>query len=220
MAFAVTALTAREGYNVMISNTGCTAYNVLHDLKKHQDDTTAVAINPKMLDEVIVCDRKKRKTKFGGNGIKIPGGVTSWERNNIGSEVGYVIKSERLFEVSEISFSVLQNSLKGAKAGINLYIIDNGTFVNVLQNPIYIYIPISDNKQEFCIVPDERIVIGSGEYYLSLMLVDYDRTTCKESEKMLFPLYLKKSYIRNSGKDGLKKISVGLGIEAKGFEYR
>ena len=41
-----------------------------------------------------------------------------------------------------------------------------------------------------------------------------------EKDIMLFPLYLKESYIRNSPVDIPEKIPVNLGLEIKGYEYR
>lgn len=75
-----------------------------------------------------------------------------------------------------------------------------------------------NGKQKINVTVDEKIPLEAGRYFVSVMLVDYARHA--NAGHILFPLYLKSSYIRNGVMDELESIPVNMGLTVKGVEYR
>lgn len=181
-----------------------------------------VTMQPKFLKELTVYDGKRKKAKLSDGGMKIAGGVIQLSTEKLGYEVGSIMKVKRIFEVEEILFSTVSNSIENAKLSINIYSIDESesNFSNVLHHPVYVEIPVSDKKHEHVITAKENIVLAPGRYYVALKFVDGNKPA-GEDGKMQFPLYLiSSSYIRNSPVDIPEKVPVNLGLEITGYEYR
>ena len=80
---------------------------------------------------------------------------------------------------------------------------------------------MNESKQEINIELDESILVEQGRYFVSIKFVDYDRSAPgSEAGRIYFPLYLKKSYIRNGIMDTPESIAVNMGLAVKGYEYR
>lgn len=186
------------------------------------DRSIPVVMQARKLDEVVVYGGKKKKGRLAGRGMRIPGAATMWSTAGVGSEIGSMIETEKMFEVKEIAFKVRSNSIEGARLRINIYNEKNG-FQNVLHSPIYIIIPVSGKKQEFNVAVNGDIIMEPGKYFVSVMFVDYDREAmaCSTDEgRICFPLYLKDSYRRNGVMGELESISVNMGLAVRGNEYR
>ena len=190
-------------------------------LYRNNREALIVTMQPKFLKELTVYDGKRKKAKLSDGGMKIAGGVIQLSTEKLGYEVGSIMKVKRIFEVEEILFSTVSNSIENAKLSINIYSIDESesSFINVMHHPIYVDIPVSEKKSEHVITANESISLFPGRYYVALKFVDGKKQTTKDS-KILFPLYLKSSYIRNGATDTPEKIPVNLGLEIKGYEYR
>ena len=63
---------------------------------------------------------------------------------------------------------------------------------------------VSEKKSEHVITANESISLSPGRYYVALKFVDEKKQTTKDG-KILFPLYLKSSYIRNGATDTPEK---------------
>ena len=182
----------------------------------------------KELNELVVIAGKKKHKKLLGTGMKISGGATSFTPDKIGYEVGSIIKTKHPFEIEEIRFNVLSNSIEGAILGVEIYSIENG-FTKRLPNPLLTEIP-NGKKQDICIVPERRIILEPGEYFVAIRFVDcsenskrncyQEKENYKELEKMLLPLYIKNSYIRNGCNEELEKCRINIGLKVKGIEYK
>ena len=184
---------------------------------------TVITMRAKALHEVVVYDGEKRRATLAGNGMHIPGAATMWSVVNIGCEIGSVIETDKVFEVREIKFKVRSNNIHGAKFSVNIYKTDEASseFHNTLCTPVYIDIPVNESKQEINIELDESILVEQGRYFVSIKFVDYDRSAPgSEAGRIYFPLYLKKSYIRNGIMDTPESIAVNMGLAVKGYEYR
>lgn len=180
-----------------------------------------VTMRPKQLQELTVYDGKRKKARLSNRGMKVAGGVTQWTTEKLGYEIGSIINVKRVFEVKEILFSTVLNSIENARLSINIYLMDEteSDFGNVIHHPIYVDIPVSEKKNEHVIVVKENIFLEPGRYYVAVKFVDGKKQTDKR-DVMLFPLYLKGSYIRNSPVNIPEKIPVNLGLVIKGYEYR
>ena len=182
----------------------------------------------KELNELVVIAGKKKHKKLLGTGMKIPGGVTSFTPDKTGYEVGSVIKTKHPFEVEEIRFDVLTNSIDGAILGVEVYSIENG-FRRILPQPLLTKIPEGE-KQDISIIPKSRIILEPGEYFVAIRFVDCSEDSkrfCtesqqnyKEKERILLPLYIKNSYIRNGSSEELEKCKINVGLKVKGIEYK
>lgn len=188
---------------------------------RNNGEALIVTMQPKMLKELTVYDGKRKKARLSNRGMKVAGGVTQWTTEKLGYEIGSIINVKRVFEVEELLFSTVLNSIENARLSINIYMMDEteSNFSNVMHHPIYVDIPVSEKKNEHVIAVKENIFLEPGQYYVAVKFVDGKKLTDK-SDVMLFPLYLKESYIRNSPVDIPEKIPVNLGLEIKGYEYR
>ena len=182
----------------------------------------------KELNELVVIAGKKKHKKLLGTGIRISGGATSLTPDRTGYEVGSIIKTKHPFEIEEIMFDVLSNSIEGAILGVEIYSIGNG-FTRILPQPLSTKIP-NGEKLNIGITPDNRIILEAGEYFVAIRFVDcsenskrncsQEKKNYKELEKMLFPLYIKNSYIRNGCNEELEKCRINIGLKVKGREYK
>lgn len=190
-------------------------------LYRNSRESLIVTMQPKQLQELTVYDGKRKKARLSNKGMKVAGGVTQWTTEKLGYEIGSIINVKRVFEVEELLFSTVLNNIENARLSINIYLMDEteSNFSNVMHHPIYVDIPVSEKKNEHVIAVKENIFLEPGQYYVAVKFVDGKKLTDK-SDVMLFPLYLKESYIRNSPVDIPEKIPVNLGLEIKGYEYR
>ena len=188
---------------------------------RNNGEALIVTMQPKILKELTVYDGKRKKARLSNRGMKVAGGVTQWNTEKLGYEIGSIINVKRVFEVEEILFSTVLNSIENARLSINIYLMDEteSNFSNVMHHPIYVDISVSEKKNEHVIALKENIFLEPGRYYVAVKFVDGKKQTDKR-DIMLFPLYLKESYIRNSPVDIPEKIPVNLGLEIKGYEYR
>ena len=190
-------------------------------LYRNNREALIVTMQPRELQELTVYNGKRKKAKLTNRGMRFVGGVTQWTTEKLGYEIGSIIDVKRVFEVEEILFSTVLNNIENARLSINIYMIDEteSDFSNVMHHPIYVDIPVNEKKSEHVIAVKENIFLESGRYYVAVKFVDGKKHTDKR-EVMLFPLYLKSSYIRNSPIDIPEKIPVNLGLEIRGYEYR
>lgn len=188
---------------------------------RNNGEALIVKMQPKILKELTVYDGKRKKARLSNRGMKVAGGVTQWTTEKLGYEIGSIINVKRVFEVEELLFSTVLNNIENARLSINIYLMDEteSNFSNVMHHPIYVDIPVSEKKNEHVIAVKENIFLEPGRYYVAVKFVDGKKQTDKK-DIMLFPLYLKGSYIRNSPVDIPEKIPVNLGLEIKGYEYR
>ena len=190
-------------------------------LYRNNREALIVTMQPRELQELTVYNGKRKKAKLTNRGMRFAGGVTQWTTEKLGYEIGSIIDVKRVFEVEEILFSTVLNNIENARLSINIYMIDEteSDFSNVIHHPIYVDIPVNEKKSEHVIAVKENIFLEPGRYYVAVKFVDGKKQTDKR-EVMLFPLYLKSSYIRNSPVDFPEKIQVNLGLEIRGYEYR
>ena len=190
-------------------------------LYRNNGEALIVTMQPRELQELTVYNGKRKKAKLAGRGMRFAGAVTAWTAEKTGYEIGSIIDVKHAFEVEEFVFSTIRNSVENARLSVNIYSIDEteSSFINVMHHPVYVNIPISDKKSEHVITANESISLFPGRYYVALKFVDGKKQTTKDG-KILFPLYLKSSYIRNGATDTPEKIPVNMGLMIKGYEYR
>ena len=188
---------------------------------RNNGEALIVTMQPKMLKELTVYDGKRKKARLAGRGMRFAGAVTAWTAEKTGYEIGSIIDVKHAFEVEEFVFSTIRNSVENARLSVNIYSINEtvSSFINVMHHPIYVDIPVSEKKSEHVITANESISLFPGRYYVALKFVDGKKQTTKDG-KILFPLYLKSSYIRNGATDTPEKIPVNMGLMIKGYEYR
>lgn len=180
-----------------------------------------IGLEYKALDSLVVFDGKRKKAKLINKGMRVAGAATSYDVNSLGNEVGSIISTKNAFEVEEIKFTVLSNKINDAKLSVSIYSMDEekGEFHNRIHRPIYADIAVSNSKKEYCISPQETIILDAGEYFVAVKLVD-GKSDNHMHEKMLLPLYLKKSYIRKGATEYPEKIPVNIGLQIKGSEIK
>ncbi len=189
---------------------------------------------PDTLEKVTIYGGKKRHKKLLGKGQRVPGGRTVWTPDKVGAEIGSIIKVEHPFEVEEIIFGTLGNSIDSLKLEIEIRSTDN-LYHSLLDHPLSVKIP-KGRKQKFHITPDKQLIIEPGEYFIAVLFSDCAATTKARwqsntdynrqekykmsKESIQFPLYLKKSYVRENKEAEIESIPVNLGLKIRGVEYR
>lgn len=173
------------------------------------------------LAPAIVVDGNVKIKKLVGSGSRIAGGIGIISAESIGKEIGSVITVKRDFKVNSIDFTILKNSLENCKGDLRIYsILPEDNLDCILQMSIIQSIPISEEKSRYNIIPQEEIQLQPGRYYISFSINEIDTningkdTTGKE---IVFPLYMKKSFVRKSNSSKLEMIGFNIGITLKGI---
>lgn len=173
------------------------------------------------LAPAMVMDSDTKVKNLVGSGSRVPGGIGIISAENIGNEIGSVITVKKDFEVISISLTTLKNSLENCKGDLKIYAISPDENLDcILQIPIIQNIPVTDDKSIYNIIPQEEIKLQPGRYYVSFSIneidtgIDNDNTSEKE---MVFPLYMKRSYVRTSRSSNLEKIGFNIGIILRGI---
>lgn len=174
------------------------------------------------IDEVMVLGGRK---KLSNRGMRIPSAVCTLTPDKIGAEVGSKIEVNRLIEVKEFVFATQKNDIPGLRLSIEVYNIDDAdsSLCNVLTHPLYVDIPVSRKKIEHSIIPQERILLNSGSYFVAVRFVDCDESVRWQKEENIikpsvcFPLFLKDSYKRENIYEKPEQISFNIGMSIIGF---
>jgi len=173
------------------------------------------------LAPAMVVDGNVKVRKLVGSGARVAGGVGVISSESIGKEIGSIITVKKDFEVISIDLTILKNSFENCKGDLKIYTIqDNDNLDYILQIPIIQSIPVTDDKSIYNIIPQEEIKLQPGRYYVSFSINKIGSGINKEdtSEKeIIFPLYMKRSYIRTSGSSKLEKRGFNIGITLKGL---
>ena len=184
------------------------------------EDVVVVLSENELSPAVFIGGNTKEKYLLRA-GTRIPGGAGDFYRPDgvtKGYELGSVAKTRKPFLVKNVLFSILSNHIPGCLAAINIYRIEGEPeeFVNILHKPIYVHVPLFDEKQDFDVEPEESILLEPGRYFISFALVDCDPSAMH----LLVPLYFKSSYQRFSPLSELTPFPVNIGIAVKGLEYQ
>jgi len=169
----------------------------------------------------MVVDGDVKVRKLVGSGARVAGGVGVISSESIGKEIGSIITVKKDFEVISIDLTILKNNLESCKGDLKIYDLqDDESLKCLFQIPIVQNIPISEDKMIYNVIPKEHIKLQPGRYYVSFSInkigsgINKDDTSEKE---IIFPLYMKRSYIRTSGSSKLEKIGFNIGITLKGL---
>ena len=165
------------------------------------------------LTEVVV-GKKNKPQKIAGKAISGPVASFRGKGKVDGTEWGPVFKSKKDYVISDILLTIKGISYQWCVLSFNIYEIQGGKFVKILNKPIYHRIEKSDGKQRLDIQPEETIVLrGKRKYYISVMVVDSDRYGILEMQSQF-----KTSYARSITKGKKRKLPIGPAIMVQGYE--
>ena len=149
--------------------------------------------------------------------------------DKVGYEVGSALSVKHPFEVEEIEFFIISNSIRNVKLQVAIY--SDSTFTKALNHPILVNIP-KGNRQTIVAKPTERILLQSGDYIVAITFVHCDEETQQQwinsdqwdgqtryqmmKQSIQFPLYLKAGYIRSTSTDTFEKCPANIGLKVKG----
>ena len=185
------------------------------------------ATDTKPLEEVVVLGGKQKT--LSSRGTRIPGAVSMLTPDKVGYEVGSALSVKHPFEVEEIEFFIISNSIRNVKLQVAIY--SDSTFTKALNHPILVNIP-KGNRQTIVAKPTERILLQSGDYIVAITFVHCDEETQQQwtnsdqwdgqtryqmmKQSIQFPLYLKAGYIRSTSTDTFEKCPANIGLKVKG----
>jgi len=162
----------------------------------------------------VVVGKKNKPQKIAGKAISGPVASFRGKGKIDGAEWGPVFKSKKDYVISDILLTIKGISYQWCVLSFNIYEIQGGKFVNILNKPIYHRIDKSNGKQRLDIQPEETIVLrGKRKYYISVMVVDSDRYGILDMQSQF-----KTSYARNSTKGKKRKLPIGPAIMVQGYE--
>ena len=185
------------------------------------------ATNARQLQEVVVLGGKQKT--LSSRGTRILGAVSMLTPDKVGYEVGSVLSVKHPFEVEEIEFFIISNSIRNVKLQVAIY--RDGTFTEVLGHPIVVDIP-EGNRQRIVATPAERTLLQPGDYIVAITFAHCDEETQQQwansdqwdgqtryqmmKQSIQFPLYLKAGYIRSTSTDTFEKCPTNIGLKVKG----
>ena len=185
------------------------------------------ATDTKPLEEVVVLGGKQKT--LSSRGTRILGAVSMLTPDKVGYEVGSVLSVKHPFEVEEIEFFIISNSIRNVKLQVAIY--RDGTITEVLGHPIVVDIP-EGNRQRIVATPAERTLLQPGDYIVAITFVHCDEETQQQwansdqwdgqtryqmmKQSIQFPLYLKAGYIRSTSTDTFEKCPANIGLKVKG----
>ena len=189
------------------------------------------ATDTKPLEEVVVTDSKQKHKTLSNRGTRILGAISTLTPNKVGYEVGSALKVKHPFEVEEIEFFIISNSIRDVTLQVAIY--RDSTFTEVLSQPIFVNIP-EGNRQKVVAKPTERILLQPGDYIVSIGLADCNGETQQQwanrdqwdgqthfqmmtKQSLQFPLYFKAGQIRSNPDDAFEKCPTNIGIKVRGI---
>ena len=183
--------------------------------------------NARQLQEVVVLGGKQKT--LSSRGTRILGAVSILTPDKVGYEVGAALSVKHPFEVEEIEFDIISNSIRDVTLQVAIY--RDSTFTEVLSHPILVNIP-KGNRQTIVAKPTERILLQSGDYIVAITFAHCDEETQQQwansdqwdgqtryqmmKQSIQFPLYLKAGYIRSTSTDTFEKCPTNIGLKVKG----
>ena len=190
------------------------------------------ATDTKQLQEIVVMGGKHKT--LSNRGTRILGAIHMLTPDKVGYEEGSALKVKHPFEVEEIEFFIISNSIKDVTLQIAIY--RDSTFTEVLSQPIFVNIP-EGNRQTVVAKPTERILLQPGDYIVSIGLADCNGETQQQwansdqwdgqtryqmmtKQSLQFPLYFKAGQIRSNPDDAFEKCPTNIGIKVRGIAAR
>lgn len=184
----------------------------------------------KPLQEVVVTGSKQKNKTLSNRGTRILGAIHMLTPDKIGYEVGSAISVKHPFEVEEIEFFIISNSIRNVKLQVAIY--RDGTFTEMLGHPIVVDIP-EGNRQRIVATPAECTLLEPGDYIVAIGFADCDEKTQQQwvnsdqwdgqkrymmatQQSLQFPLYLKAEQIRSNPNDAFEKCPTNIGLKIKG----
>ena len=192
------------------------------------------ATDTKPLEEVVVIGSKQKHKTLSNRGTRILGAISTLTPDKVGYEVGSALSAKQPFEVEEIEFFIISNSIRDVTLQVAIY--RDSTFTEVLSQPIFANIP-EGNRQTVVAKPTERILLQPGDYIVSIGLADCDGETQQQwansdqwdgqkryqmmtKQNLQFPLYFKAGQIRSNPDDTFEKCPTNIGLKVKGVIHK
>lgn len=204
-----------------------------------QAEDIVIILQEQELSPAVFIDGKTKEKYLLKPGAKVLGnmGIISLALRNehpSGKEIGSVAQARKPFLVKDIFLSIHSNHIPDCVASVNIYRIEGKkeSFVNILHNPLYFDVAVSNEPQHFHLEPEETLLLEPGKYFISFQIVDCDEDAllaflAKPQEEqgfwemtMDFDIHLKSSYIREVALGEMKHSPVNIGIAVKGVEYQ
>lgn len=192
------------------------------------------ATDTKQLREVVVTGNKQKHKTLSNRGTRILGAISTLTPDKVGYEVGSALRVKHPFEVEEIEFFIISNSIKDVTLQIAVY--RDSTFTEALSHPIMVNIPVG-NRQRIVATPTERTLLEPGDYIIGVTFASCDAETQQQwinsdqwdgqthylmmtQHSLQFPLYMKAQQIRSNSDDAFEKCPTNIGLKVRGTLYR
>lgn len=175
------------------------------------------------IDEVVVRPGKARHKRLSGTGFQFGSnslGVRSdsssaHPTSDLGAELGTLVEVKYDFAIEHVHFAVKKCSDTTWVLRFNIYAVEDGKFTNLIREPLYFRFPLIRREHLVQAALPHQLVLTPGTYFVALEFVELG-----EDLSLLFPLYIRSSYIRHSSMGEWEKCPVNIGLVVEGVEYR
>lgn len=185
----------------------------------------------RLLQEVVVLGDKYKQRCLTSRGTRMPGAVSMFTPDRVGYEVGSALSVKRPFEVQEITFDILSNTIKDVTLQIAIYRDSDHSVM--LNHSILVDIPEGE-KLTVMGTLTESILLEPDEYVVAITFVDCDAEVKRQwtnqkqwdsqtrykmmKQNISFPLYLKAGSIRSTTTEAFEKSPANIGLKVKGIK--
>ena len=160
---------------------------------------------------------KQKYDRLVSKGARMPIAEVSFEEGSKLKYLGSVVECSDPFEVSKFSLTVHKCLTEQAVFKLTFRKIEaDGTHQELLETPLLFSMTKSAEKAEYYVTPEEKITLATGTYYIGIALLD----ATGDEQKVLFPMYVKKSFVIEKDSSELQPVSYNIGLSVAGRKIK
>ena len=160
---------------------------------------------------------KQKYDRLVSKGARMPIAEVSFEEGSKLKYLGSVVECSAPFEVSKFSLTVHKCLAERAIFKLTFRKIEaDGTHQELLETPLLFSMNQSTEKAEYYVTPEENITLAPGTYYIGIALLD----ATGDEQKVLFPMYVKKSFLIEKDCSCLQPVSYNIGLSVAGRKIK
>lgn len=158
---------------------------------------------------------KQRYDMLASKGMQLPGAVMSFDESSMHKFIGSIVECKAAFDVNKFALKVKRCYAEQAIFRLTLrHIDDDGTLREILDTPLLFSMKYSDKDTEYYVTPEAPIRLTPGTYYVGIELI----ATIGDRPQILFPLYIKHSYIVTCESDIVEPWNYNIGLSVAGIK--
>ena len=160
---------------------------------------------------------KQKYDRLTSKGVRMPGAIMSFSNDSKHKFLGSIVECSAPFNISKFSLTVHKCMAEKAIFQLTFRKIEaDGAHQELLDVPLLFSMRQSLKSAEYYVTPDSDITIEPGTYYIGIALLNVTGDT----QEVLFPLYLKKSFIIPNDSNELQEYQYNIGLSVAGRKIK